>query len=459
MKKLHFALMLLLATTGFSQLPYSIDLFQYDSLMNVSYGSATDYAGNNTDLYMDIYKPKNDGNCLRPVLVLIHGGAWIGGDKDHYIMKDIARAFVKKGWVVASIDYRLGTHKTSSYTMYAACNTSISAPCGYISDSAEVYRANFRAMQDAKGAIRFMKSRNMIDSTDIHNVFVAGESAGGFIALAAGFTDQESEKHPSCALIGNAPTPDTDMWSYGCVPSTISYTRPDLGSIHGDLHLGVFDASVKGVGNFYGGVMDPAVFNQVADTPVVYLYHQGSDVVVHYEYGKLLGRMSWECYAQVNLCQTYYFYPYAFGSEGIHQFFLGQSSAPNYVADIVYNYNYMNDCLANGHGIDNPVRISNMINFFAQEIATGANDPTINCTQLSVSDQENSTIKLLPNPVNDVLYLHGDVSIESVEVYEPSGKFIQSVKLNSQKAIHLSDLNKGIYLLNAGDQIFRIVKN
>lgn len=374
-------------------------------------------------------------------------------------MKDIARKFVKKGWVVASIDYRLGTHKTSSYIMYAACNTSISDPCGYISDSAEVYRANFRAMQDAKGAIRYMKSRYAIDSTDIHNVYVAGESAGGFIALAAGFTDQETEKHPSCGLIGNAPIPDADMWTYSCVPSTISYARPDLGSIHGELHLGAYDASVRGVGNFYGGVLDPAVFNQVADTPVVYLYHQGSDVVVHYDYGKLLGRMSWECYAQVNLCQTYYFYPYAYGSEGIHQFFSGQSSAPNYFADIVYNYNYMNDCLANGHGIDNPVRISNMIDFFAQEIATTANDPTINCAQLSTSKTSFSSVKLLPNPFEDVLYIKGEDFVQTIDLYDPSGKFLKTFKIGQQKAVNLSELSKGLYFVKIGDQTFRIVKN
>ena len=36
---------------------------------------------------------------------------------------------------------------------------------------------------------------------DINNVFVSGESAGGFVALATAFTDQASEKHPACFAI------------------------------------------------------------------------------------------------------------------------------------------------------------------------------------------------------------------------------------------------------------------
>jgi hypothetical protein len=153
-----------LNTYVIAQLPYALNQYAYDSLINVSYGQDIDYAGNPVDLVLDIYKPKLDSNCLRPIVVLVHGGAWFAGSKEDVYMKLMSREFAKKGWVVANINYRLGTHKAASYNMYALCNNSISAPCGYISDSAEIFRANYRGMQDAKGAIRFMKNRNAIDS-------------------------------------------------------------------------------------------------------------------------------------------------------------------------------------------------------------------------------------------------------------------------------------------------------
>jgi carboxylesterase type B len=133
----------------------------------------------------------------------------------------MSREFAKKGWVVANINYRLGTHKAASYNMYALCNNSISAPCGYISDSAEIFRANYRGMQDAKGAIRFMKNRNAIDSSDVNNVFIVGESAGAFIAYATAFTDQSSEKSSLCNAISNAPIPDNNLTIYGCIPASV----------------------------------------------------------------------------------------------------------------------------------------------------------------------------------------------------------------------------------------------
>ena len=284
-----------------AQLPYTQAVFSYDSLMNVVYGTAIDYAGNTDTLEMDIYKPKGDNNCARPVMVIAHGGAWIAGSKEDINTVLISRYLAKCGWVVANINWRLGTHKTSNYNMYALCNNSISAPCGYISDSAEVFRANFRGMQDMKGAIRFMKNRFLLDSTDVNNVFICGESAGGFVALATAFTDQVSEKHPSCFAIPDAPIPSNNLNVYGCIPSSNNLSRPDLGSIDGDLNLGFHDASVKGVGNFYGALFDFTSLNQISDTPSVYLFHQGSDVIVNYNFGRVLGRISWECFQQSNI--------------------------------------------------------------------------------------------------------------------------------------------------------------
>ena len=55
---------LLLNIHGFSQtqLAYTNNQFSYDSIIDISYGIDTDFAGNLVDLKLDIYKPLSDFN-------------------------------------------------------------------------------------------------------------------------------------------------------------------------------------------------------------------------------------------------------------------------------------------------------------------------------------------------------------------------------------------------------------
>jgi hypothetical protein len=312
-------------------------------------------------------------------------------------------------------------------------------------------------MQDAKGAIRFMKNRNAIDSSDVNNVFIVGESAGAFIAYATAFTDQSSEKSSLCNAISNAPIPDNNLTIYGCIPTNNDLARPDLGSIDGNLNLGNFNASVKGIGSFYGAAFDLSIINQLADTPCVYMFHQGADVVVNYQFGRVLGRTSWECYAQTNLCQSYFFYPHAYGNESLKQYYssLG-AAAPVYQADIVYNYNYLNNCFSNGHSIDNfNLRVQNMTNLFANKIALSANNPSTNCTlsQLSLTGKEQKNILVYPNPASNQINLK--VSANRVgsnySIFDYTGKLVLSDKIFSENSIiDVDNLNDGIYLICLG---------
>ncbi len=442
-----FFLLFCFSSTLFSQDPYTQTQFSYDSIIDVDYGTAIDYAGNSVALKMDIYKPINN-NCQRPAIILVHGGAWVGGSKEEMI--NMSRELAKKGWVVGAINYRLGTHKASNYTMYALCNTSLSAPCGYISDSSEVYRANYRGMQDAKGAIRFLKGRNELDSIDINNVFIAGESAGGFVSMATAFTDQLSEKHVSCFAIADAPTPDVDFGTYGCIPDPLSLSRPDLGSIEGTLNIGTFDATVKGVGNFYGGLLDLNIVPQITDTPTVYLFHQGSDVIVNYNYGKLLGRISWECFAQTNICQSYFFYPNAYGSKAIENYFISLGAlSPVYQSEIIENYAYLNNCFSNGHSIDNLfLRIQNMANLFATKIALSGNVPTTICSASVVNSDLPAELRLFPNPSSELVSVEygSNVEAEEIQVLNSQGQIIYSSKINFA-TINTSTFKTGVYFI------------
>lgn len=448
---------LLFSISGLAQQPYTSAQFSYDSLMNVEYGTATDYAGNDQTLYMDIYKPRN-GYCNRPVAVLVHGGAWVAGSKEDVDLVYLSRFFVKRGYVVANINYRLGTHKAANYTMYALCNTTVSAPCAYIADSAEVYRANYRAMQDVKGAIRFMKSRHEMDSTDVDNVFLVGQSAGAFISLAVAFTTDPADKPLNCDSLPNAPTPDPDLVGYGCVPNPISYTRPNLGSIEGSLNIGSFDASVAGVASIFGGILDPSILNAAKiNSMAIYQFHQGSDVVVHYNYGRLLGRVSWECFAQTNLCQSYFFYPNAYGSKGVDTIIRSLVQNPAfYRTDIVENYQYLNNCFSNGHAIDNiAIRSQQIADLFASKIVANGNQPQENCSVSIARASEKPTVHLYPNPTTGTLTVQatGMHPGSPFRMYNLTGIPVLAGNLDAGTTnISLSHLPAGVYLLQFGDE-------
>jgi len=60
------------------------------------------------DLKLDIYRPALiDGSEKYPLMIHIHGGAFIAGSKDDYYMAGLSNYWASKGFVVASINYRL----------------------------------------------------------------------------------------------------------------------------------------------------------------------------------------------------------------------------------------------------------------------------------------------------------------------------------------------------------------
>lgn len=456
-KKILLALISIAGSlSSIAQTPYTQNDYSITVETDIEYGIVENFAGINDTLLMDVYKPVNDNNCNRPCLVLVHGGAWIGGSKNDASIVNIATSFAEKGWVVSTINYRLGTHKTSNYNMYAVCNNSISEPCGYICDSAEVFRANYRGQQDAKGAIRFMKGRAILDSIDISNVFIAGESAGAYVAFAATFIDKPSEKSTFCGAIADAPNPDADLVS--CLPIGYSLTRPDLGDINGTLNLGQHNATVQGVGSIYGAMMDFDMIAGDTEWPVVYMFHQGSDVVVNYNYGRILGRTDWECYAQSNICQQYAKYPRSHGSKSIEAYFSTLSVAPIRKVDIIENYEYLNDCFDNGHSIDNWVmRSDSMAALFANRVALNGNSPTSGPCDLAIEPEHlfNQEVIIYPNPSQGTFYLSNVREGDFADIYSLEGKLITRIQPQSNTAYSLPS---GAYFIHYASSAYSTIK-
>ncbi len=60
------------------------------------------------DLLLDLWKPADANHpALRPGLVLIHGGGFTGGSKSSGGIVALIQRYAQRGYVTASIDYRL----------------------------------------------------------------------------------------------------------------------------------------------------------------------------------------------------------------------------------------------------------------------------------------------------------------------------------------------------------------
>lgn len=126
------------------------------------YGEAVNEKGELQKLWIDIYQPLGDSAKLRPAVMFIHGGSFRAGSKEE--MWDLAQEFAKRGYVVASIDYRLRKEpfKDIATTVIDASKDAMAAFV-WLRDNSEKYRIN--------------KER----------IAIGGASAGGYLAIFLGY--------------------------------------------------------------------------------------------------------------------------------------------------------------------------------------------------------------------------------------------------------------------------------
>lgn len=115
---------------------------------------------------LDIYVPSTNKSSY-PVVVWIHGGAWMSNDKyaDMGYMKNTLKEFIEKGYAVASIDYRWSTMA--------------------------VFPAQ---IQDCNQALEFLYQNASKYKLDKSRMALIGFSAGGHLANLAGLSNNNNVK-------------------------------------------------------------------------------------------------------------------------------------------------------------------------------------------------------------------------------------------------------------------------
>lgn len=148
---------------------------------NISYGSNVKSNGTTQNLLLDVYEPVGDVATSRPLVIVVHGGSFIGGSKTGTDVVPICKDLARLGYVAASIEYRVGM-------------TSFPFPGP---DSTDAGPAVVRGTHDARAAVRFFRKNVATGGNtyriDPNKIFMLGVSAGGFIALHAAYMDNISE--------------------------------------------------------------------------------------------------------------------------------------------------------------------------------------------------------------------------------------------------------------------------
>ena len=85
---------------------YIDEIFDISVEYDIEYGENVNDSGLQS-LKMDIYKPVGDDLEDRPVVIYMHGGSFVSGSKESADIVSLCNAYARRGYVVASISYRL----------------------------------------------------------------------------------------------------------------------------------------------------------------------------------------------------------------------------------------------------------------------------------------------------------------------------------------------------------------
>lgn len=217
------------------------------------------------DLTMDLYLPQYDQLEARPLLMLLHGGAFYIGDKEETPIVEWSKHFASLGYVVAAVNYRMGFKLSKK----------------------DIERCCYGALQDAHAAMRYLLENKDIYHIDPDNLFVAGSSAGGITALNLAF--MQNEDRPE---------------------STFKHLHSqDLGNIESSGNDIKQTFQIRAVGNMCGAVNDLSILkNRRTD---VVSFHGNADKIVPYDSGASLAMLKYD--------MNELFFNEMYGSAAIHR--------------------------------------------------------------------------------------------------------------------------------------------
>ena len=364
-----------------------------DSFTNVVY--TTTAGGSSNTQVMDIYQPSGDTACLRHLILWAHGGAFFQGTKNDGDMEFFTHRFAQRGYVCASINYRLASSIVLLY------------------DSAQIFKYTIQAVSDFKAAIRYFYKDAQNGNhwnIDTNAIFIAGNSAGAIAADFIALLDSLNELAPAYQSI---------------VTSN--------GGIDGNSGNDGYSTKVNAYASLAGAIISTDWIKPGA--PPMVLCQGTADQTVPYNCGQALTQYTGGLFPTINMCGSGQMAPALDSVHANYSFlpFPGSAHVPwdtnvviaNRTDSAVAAFFYSINCVqAPGH-CNEPLGINNISE--AAQILIYPN-PATDRIQISVQDQSN---------------------ISDVTLSDCTGREISRSDINSkQTTLSVKGLAPGIYLLH-----------
>lgn len=230
---------------------YENEIFSDVSSVTVEYTDVYDWSPFDSGLDMDIYYATDDTASNRPLIIFAHGGVYVAGNKNNPTMVSLCKAFARRGYVTASIQYRL----TSTISLLG-------------SNASDIFTQTvLNSISDMKASIRYFRK----DASENGNsykinsdlIFVGGYSAGAVTAAHLSAIDEDQ------------------------VPVEYQSFFDIAGGIDGNSGNPGYSSKVSGVVSLAGAI-NTLDFIDADDGPMVSL-HASDDNTVNYECANALG--------------------------------------------------------------------------------------------------------------------------------------------------------------------------
>ena len=262
---------------------------------NIVYAVSKNYfSGVTQNLQMDVYYPDASVDTMqqRPFILLIHGGAFLAGNRNDMAYE--CMEYARRGFVAATITYRLGWNcpATDLIGVCVLCQ----------GQNFNLKTATYVAAQDGRAALRYVNANAPTWNANPNWMFIGGESAGAITAYHSAFWDQ-TEANSFCS------------WAVAAVGTldTAGNSLPNTWSI-------------KGLIDNCGAISDDSALMNNGSIPVI-SFHDQLDCVVPYANGQVIS-----C-----LCTPFY---YAKGSQIVNT----QLSAAGACTELNTVQNSLNHC-------------------------------------------------------------------------------------------------------------------
>lgn len=370
---------------------------------NRVFGSNFNTSGTLVQMSLDVFEPSGDTAAMRPLIIWAHGGSFVAGTRQDNDVVALSNRFAKRGYVCASIDYRLGIP--------------------FPPNQAGATQAVYRAVQDMKAAVRYFRQDAATTNTfkiDPNRIYVGGSSAGAFTALHLAYLDDVSE-----------------------LPVEIDTVA--LGNLEGNSGNPGYPSNVAGVINLCGAIGN-RTWMLPNDEPLCSM-HGTTDQTVPYATATIF---LFNVYPLMVVDGSYSINEYAdqIGVENALYTYFGAGHVP-YMANSAY--------------MDTTVRF--VSNFLYQQLGCQPSDPnplpnTFTSTSSVTDNYPANSVEVFPNPAQSYCVVRSNEIMREINVRDISGRLVlQSKATTNEQLLSLNDFSPGIYTVEvAGDKAVAMLK-